>query len=103
MPKNDFKDNIKRRKHHRLFIFILCCIAVLFLLFLRIWMLSDAVEIACEINDLDEKKQALKKENEQILVEITQLKSPDRISEIATKNMNMVRSPDTKVIFIDKR
>ena len=102
MPTRDFKRNIKRRKWRRLLIIAFGCLIALSLLFLRIWILSDAVEIACEINELDKKKQDLKKENEKILVEITKLKSPDRISEIAVKNLNMVRSPDTKVIFIEK-
>jgi cell division protein FtsL len=102
MPAKDFKTDIKRRKWRRLLIIAFGCLIVLSLLFLRIWMLSNAVEIACEINELDVKKQVLKKENEKIFVEITKLKSPDRISEIATNDLNMVRSPDTKVIFIEK-
>ena len=101
MPTKDFKTDIKK-KWRRLLIIAFGCLIVLSLLFLRIWILSNAVEIACEINELDEKKQVLKKENEKIFVEMTKLKSPDRISEIATKYLNMVRSPDTKVIFIEK-
>jgi cell division protein FtsL len=101
MPAKNFKTDIKK-KWLRLLIIAFGCLIVLSLLFLRIWILSNAVEIAYEINELDEKKQVLKKENEKIFVEITKLKSPDRISEIATKDLSMVRSPDTKVIFIEK-
>ena len=65
-------------------------------------MLSDAVKIAYEINELDVKKRVLQKDNDKILVEIDQLKSLDRINEIATKKLNMVRSSDTKVILIER-
>jgi len=65
-------------------------------------MLDDAVKSACEINNFEEKIQALGKENEKILVEITELKSPTRIDDIASKELNMIRSPDTKATFIER-
>ncbi len=102
MQTRDFRNDIKRRRQQRFLIFVLGCLAVLSLLFLRIWMLSDAVKIAYEINELDVKKRVLQKDNDKILVEIDQLKSLDRINEIATKKLNMVRSSDTKVILIER-
>jgi len=102
MQTRDFKNDIKRRRQRRFLIFVLGCLAVLSLLFLRIWMLSDAVKTAYEINELDVKKRVLQKDNDKILVEIDQLKSLGRINEIATKKLNMVRSSDTKVIIIER-
>jgi len=99
----DFESEIKRRRRRKFLTIVFVCLIVLSLLFLRIWMSSDAVEIAYEIDELDAKKQALQKENEKILVEISKLKSTDRVSEIATNELNMVRSPETKVIFIDRQ
>jgi cell division protein FtsL len=96
-------DNHKKIKWHKMIAIAISFLVMLFLLFLRIWLTSDAVEIAVEINDLNEKKELIEEENKKMLVEIGKLKSPDRIGNIAVNDLNMVMSPDTKVIFLEKK
>jgi cell division protein FtsL len=95
-------DNRKKIKWHKTIIIAISFLVMLSLLFLRIWLMSDAVEIAVEINALNEKKELIEEENKKMLVEIGKLKSPDRIGNVAVNDLNMVRSPDTKVVFLEK-
>ena len=95
--------NHRRIKWHKVIIVAISFLVILSLLFLRIWLMSDAVEIAVEINALTEKKELIEEENKRMLVEIGKLKSPDRIGNVAVNDLNMVRSPDTKVIFLEKQ
>ncbi len=66
-------------------------------LLLRIWFLSKAVDLAYEIDGLAVQKEALEEENRRLSLEIARLKSPDRISRIATENLGMVRSSDAVI------
>jgi len=95
--------NRRKIKWRKVFLITFGFLLILSLLFLRVWMTSDAVEIACEIDALTEKKESLEEENKKMLVEIGKLKSPERIGKIAINDLNMVRSPDTKVIFLEKQ
>ena len=47
-------------------------------------------------------KEALEEENRRLSLEIARLKSPDRISRIATENLGMVRSSDAQVIILER-
>jgi cell division protein FtsL len=49
------------------------------------------------------KKESLEEENKKMLVEIGKLRSPERVGKVAINDLNMVRSPDTKVIFLEKQ
>ncbi|MGB9595307.1 MAG: cell division protein FtsL [Candidatus Poribacteria bacterium] len=84
----------------------LAIISVIFviisLLFLRVWIMSSAVQIACEINSLDQKKETLEEENKRMMIELATLKSPEHINEIAINKLNMVRSSDSKIIFLER-
>jgi cell division protein FtsL len=71
-------------------------------LLLRIWFLSKAVDLAYETDNLTIQKEALEEENRKLSLEIARLKSPDRISRIATENLGMVRSPDAEVIILER-
>jgi len=95
--------NHRKIKWHKVIIVVISFLVIMPLLFLRIWLMSDAVEIAVEINALTEKKELIEEENKRMLVEIGKLKSPDRIGNVAVNDLNMVRSPDTKVIFLEKQ
>jgi cell division protein FtsL len=95
--------NRRRIKWRKVLLITFGFLLILSLLFLRVWMTSDAVEIACEIDALTEKKESLEEENKKMLVEIGKLKSPERVGKVAINDLNMVRSPDTKVIFLEKQ
>jgi cell division protein FtsL len=95
--------NRRRIKWRKVLLITFGFLLILSLLFLRVWMISDAVEIACEIDALAEKKESLEEENKKMLVEIGKLKSPERVGKVAINDLNMVRSPDTKVIFLEKQ
>jgi len=97
------KSNRRRIKWYKIILVSFIFLMILALLFLRIWLISDAVEIACEIDALTEKKESLEEENKKMLVEIGKLRSPERIANVAVNDLNMVRSPDTKVIFLEKQ
>ena len=45
----------------------------------------------------------LEEENKKLELEIARLKTPERISSIAVSDLEMVRSPDTKVITLEKQ
>ncbi len=64
--------------------------------------MSNAVEIACETNTLVQKKESLEEENKKIMVELATLKSPERISNVAVHELNMVRSSDGKIVFLER-
>ena len=82
---------------------ILLCASLLFLvLFLRIWFSSKAVELACEINLLAAEKEALGEDKKKIALEIARLRSPERITRIATRDLKMIRSSDAEVIELEK-
>jgi len=71
-------------------------------LLLRIWFLSKAVDLAYETDGLTIQKEALEEENRRLSLEIARLKSPDRISKIATENLRMFRSSDAEVIILER-
>ena len=71
-------------------------------LLLRIWFLSRAVDLAYEIDHLTTEKESLEEENTKLSLEIARVKSPGRISRIATENLNMVRSSDAEVIILER-
>ena len=71
-------------------------------LLLRIWFLSKAVDLAYETDRLAIQKETLEEENTKLALKIARLKSPDRISRIATENLNMVRSSDAQVIILER-
>ena len=71
-------------------------------LLLRIWFLSKAVDLAYETDRLTTQKEALEEENTKLSLEIARLKSPDRISRIATENLGMIRSSDAEVIILER-
>lgn len=75
---------------------------VILLLFFRVWIMSSAVQIACEINSLDQKKENLEEENKRLMIELATLKSPERINKVAIYDLNMVRSPESKIIFLER-
>ncbi len=64
--------------------------------------MSSAVEIACEINTLVQKKESLEEENKKMMVELATLKSPEQISNVAANDLNMVRSSDSKIVFLER-
>lgn len=64
--------------------------------------MSNAVEIACETNTLIQKKESLEEENKKMTVELATLKSPERISDVAVHDLNMVRSSDSRIVFLER-
>ncbi|HGE72720.1 TPA: cell division protein FtsL [Candidatus Poribacteria bacterium] len=86
----------------KIFAIISIVFVIISLLFLRVWIMSNAVQIACEINSLDQKKEALEEENKKMMIELATLKSPERINKVAIDDLNMVRSSDSKIIFLER-
>lgn len=87
---------------HKIIFTIAIVFIVILLLFLKVWIMSNAVQIACEINSLDQKKENLEEENKKLMIELATLRSPERINKIAIYDLNMVRSPESKIIFLEK-
>ncbi len=77
-------------------------LVIISLLFLRVWIMSNAVQIACEINLLDQRKEDLEEENKKLMIELATLRSPEYINKVAIYNLNMVRSSESKIIFLEK-
>jgi cell division protein FtsL len=96
------KVSYKKSKWFRIFIIISVLFFIISLLFLRVWIMSNAVEIACETNTLFQKKESLEEENKKMMVELATLKSPERISNIAVRELNMVRSSNGKIVFLER-
>lgn len=86
---------------HKVFTIAVIFIVIL-LLFFRVWITSSAVQIACEINLLDQKKENLEEENKRLMIELATLKSPERISRVATYDLSMIRSSESKIIFLER-
>ena len=94
--------NGKRKKPHKAFLTLLCALLLFFVLLLRVWFSSKAVELACEIDRLAEEKETLEEENRRLSLEAARLKSPERISRIAVADLNMIRSLDAEVIMLER-
>jgi cell division protein FtsL len=92
-----------KRKKRRRTLLILLCTSLLFSVFLlHIWFSSKAVELAYEIDRLAAEKEALEEENKRLSLETARLKSPERISRIATTDLDMIRSSDAEVIMLER-
>ena len=90
---------IRNRNRLKVLLLFFGALLVFFGLLLRIWFLSKAVDLAYEIDGLAIQKEALEEENRKLSLEIAKLKSPDRISRMATENLGMVRSSDAVIIL----
>ncbi len=93
---------IIQRKLIRLSILIISILIIFSLLLLRIWMISDAVKLAYEVDTLIAEKERIEEENTKFIAEIARLKSIDRIKKIAMEDLNMVTASKTRVILIEK-
>ena len=81
---------------------VFLCVFMFFgVLFLRVWFSSKAVEVACDISNLEKEKKVLEEENDKLLIELTSLKSPERISIIATADLGMIRASDAEVVILE--
>jgi len=94
--------DIKRRKRRRTLLILFTALLFFSVFLLRVWFSSNAVELAYEIDRLSAEKEALEEENKKLLLEIAKLESPERISEIATVDLNMIRPSDTEVIMLER-
>ncbi len=93
---------IVRRKLIRVSILVFCILIIFSLLLLRIWMISDAIKLAYEVDSLIAEKEKMEKENTKLIAEIARLKSTDRIKKIAMKDLNMVMASKTRIILIER-
>jgi cell division protein FtsL len=92
------KANKKPKNRWRL-VFASAGIIVIFaVLLLRVWFSSKAVALAYEIDNLAREKKVLEEENIKLYMEIARLSSPERISEIAVKEIKMIRASDAEVV-----
>jgi cell division protein FtsL len=98
----DSSSNNKRRKRRWKALILLGTLLLFSVLLLRIWFSSKAVELAYEVDDLAAEKEALEQESRRLLLEIARLKSPERISKIATTDLGMIRSSDAEVIVLGR-
>ena len=94
--------NVRHKNRRRISIVLLCASLLFLVLFLRIWFSSKAVELACEINLLAAEKETLGEDKKKISLEIAKLRSPERITRIATRDLKMIRSSDAEVIELEK-
>lgn len=92
----------KGSKSWRIFLVFLGISMIFSLLLLRVWFSSKAVELACDIDRLAKKIEVLKEENNELSLKTAKLKSPERISQIATTDLNMVRSSDAEVVILER-
>ncbi len=93
---------IIKRKLLRISFLIFSGLMIFSLLLLRIWMLSDAIKLAYEVDNLIVEKEKIEEENTKLVAEIARLKSTDRIKKIAMEDLNMVMASKTKVILIER-
>jgi len=101
----DVEDSLsgnRRGKQRRKALILLGTLLLFSVLLLRVWFSSKAVELACEVDHLAAEKEALEEENRRLLLEIARLKSPERISKIATTDLGMIRSLDAEVIMLER-
>ena len=92
----------RRRKRQRKVLILLGILLIFSVLLLRVWFSSKAVELAYEVDHLAEEKGALEEENRKLSLEVVRLKSPERISRIATTDLKMIRSSDAEVIVLER-
>ena len=101
----DVEDSLfhnRKRKRRRKALILLGILLLFSVLLLRVWFSSKAVELAYEVDHLAARKGALEEENRKLSLEIARLKSPERISKIATTDLKMIRSSDAEVIMLER-
>ena len=99
--EDSLSDN-KRRKRRRKVLILLGALLFFSVLLLRVWFSSKAVELAYEVDHLAAEKEAMEEENRRLSLEIAKLRSPERISKIATTDLKMIRSSDAEVIMLER-
>jgi len=91
-----------KKKGVRIILFIFVILLLFSLFLFRIWLSSEAVKLAYEVDSLIAEKESLEEENSRIMIEIAECKSPENIRQIATDDLKMVRSIETKVIIVER-
>lgn len=99
---SDRFSNRRRSKLRGVLLVLLGIMLVFSVLLLRVRLSDRAVELAYEIDRLAAEKKSLEEENRRLALEIARLKSPERISRIAAADLNMVRTPDTEVVELER-
>lgn len=94
--------NSRRRKRRKAFLILFCTSLFFGVLLLRVWFSSKAVEVAFEVDHLAAKVRTLEEENKKLLLEMARLRSPERISIIATADLGMIRASDAEVITLER-
>ena len=78
-------------------------IIIFSMLLLRVRLSARAVELAYEIERLATEKKSQEEENRKLALEVARLRSPERISKIAVRDLNMVRAADTEVVTLERQ
>lgn len=81
------KEDLVKTKFVFRLIFLIAFIAILSLVY--IWSRVQVVQYGYEINKLNHTVQRLVEENKKLQVEVSALRSPDRIQYLAEKKLNM--------------
>lgn len=103
MRDNEDKlSNSKRRRRQKTLLIFLGTSLLFSVFLLCIWFSSKAVELAYEVDRLAKEKETLEEESKRLSLEIARLKSPERISKIATTDLKMIRSSEAEVVTLER-
>ena len=92
----------KRRKLRGILLILFSAVIIVSMLLIRVRLSARAVELAYEIESLAKDKKSLEEENRKLELEVARLKAPERISKIAVRDLNMVRSAEAEVVTLER-
>ena len=82
------------------FLIILIVLSVPFLFSLEVWQVSRYKELAKVVNELEIEQEDWIDENKKVLADISVLRSPERIQEIATTQLGLEPVDPEKILRI---
>jgi len=76
--------------------------AVILLLSLYIWHLSESIRLGYEINELEKQLEALKKEVALLEAEKTSLLNPAKVEKIAREKLKLTEPQPDQIIYLQR-
>lgn len=95
--------NRKRGKLRGILLILFSAVIIVSMLLIRVRLSARAVELAYEIESLAKDKKSLEEGNRKLELEVARLKAPERISKIAVRDLNMVRSAEAEVVTLERQ
>ncbi len=76
--------------------------AVLAFLLLYVWYHVTIIELGYQIQNLQDEEKKLRKVHQELLIEVASLSSLDRIEQLATSKLGMVRASEKQIVLVKR-